>query len=72
MSRGSAARGEEHAKVLAGAGLPPFVIDAVLGFNQAAARGYHEVNAPTVADLTGRAPVGVQAFLAAHRDALAS
>ncbi|HET8695892.1 MAG TPA: NAD(P)H-binding protein [Gammaproteobacteria bacterium] len=63
---------EEHAKLLAGAGLPPFVIDAVLGFNQAAARGYHEVNAPTVADLTGRAPMSVKDFLAANRGALVS
>lgn len=61
---------EEHAQLLAGAGLPPFVIDAVLGFNQAAARGYHEVNAPTVADLTGRAPTSVKDFLAANRGAL--
>ncbi|HEX5049250.1 MAG TPA: NAD(P)H-binding protein [Gammaproteobacteria bacterium] len=63
---------EEHAKLLAGAGLPPFVVDAVLGFNQAAARGYHEVNAPTVADLTGHAPMSVKEFLTAHREALAS
>jgi NAD(P)H dehydrogenase (quinone) len=63
---------DEHAKLLAAAGLPPFVIDAVLGFNQAAARGYHEVNAPTVAELTGRPPISVQSFLAAHRDALAT
>lgn len=63
---------DEHAKILAGAGLPPFVIDAVLGFNQAAARGYHEVNVPTVAELTGRQPVSVKTFLAAHRDSLAA
>jgi NAD(P)H dehydrogenase (quinone) len=63
---------EEHAKLLAGAGLPPFVIDAVLGFNQAAARGYHEVNAPTVAELTGHAPMSVKDFLAANRGALVS
>ncbi len=63
---------DEHAQILTSAGLPPFLVDALLSFNQAAARGYHAVTAPTVAELTGRPPTSVKTFLAAHRDQLAA
>jgi NAD(P)H dehydrogenase (quinone) len=61
---------EEHGKNLAAAGLPPFVVDAILGFTRAAALGYHNISTPTVAELTGRAPTSVREFLAANRAAL--
>ncbi|HEV8389564.1 MAG TPA: SDR family oxidoreductase [Dongiaceae bacterium] len=57
-------------KGLAGAGLPPFLIEALVAFDMDAARGYHAVNATTVKDLTGREPVSVRSFLAEHRAAL--
>ncbi len=50
-------------KGLAGAGLPPFLVEALVAFDIDAARGYHAINAPTVQELTGRAPTSVRAFL---------
>jgi NAD(P)H dehydrogenase (quinone) len=61
----------EHAKILAAAGLPPFLIDALLNFQEQGAHGYLAVSPPTVKTLTGKAPTSVQDFLTAHRAALA-
>ncbi len=61
---------EEHGKILSSAGLPPFLIDALLNFNQAGAQGYHAVSTPAVEALTGRAPTSVEQFLTANRAAL--
>jgi NAD(P)H dehydrogenase (quinone) len=57
-------------KGLAGAGLPPFLIEALVDFDIDASRGYHAANAPTVKALTGREPTSVRAFLTEHRAAL--
>jgi len=57
-------------KGLGGAGLPPFLVEALVAFDIDAARGYHAINAPTVQELTGRAPTSVRAFLTEHRAAL--
>lgn len=57
-------------KRLAGAGLPPFLIQALVDFDIDASRGYHAANAPTVKALTGREPTSVRAFLTEHRAAL--
>jgi NAD(P)H dehydrogenase (quinone) len=57
-------------KGLTGAGLPPFLVEALVAFDIDAARGYHAINAPTVQELTGRAPRSVRAFLTEHRAAL--
>lgn len=55
---------------LTGAGLPPFLVEALVAFDIDAARGYHAINAPTVEELTGRAPKSVRAFVTEHRAAL--
>jgi NAD(P)H dehydrogenase (quinone) len=60
----------EHAKILEGAKLPPFLIDALLNFNEQGAHGYHNVSPPTVLALTGKAPQSVHEFLTANRAAL--
>jgi NAD(P)H dehydrogenase (quinone) len=57
-------------KGMAGAGLPSFLIEALVNFDIDAARGYHAIHAPTVKELTGREPTSVRAFLAEHRTAL--
>lgn len=61
---------EELKQGLLGAGLPPFLVEALAAFDVAAAQGYHAVVSPTVAALTGTAPTSVRAFLTAHRAAL--
>jgi NAD(P)H dehydrogenase (quinone) len=63
---------EEHEKALTAAGLPPFLIVALLGFDQAVSRGYHAIRSPAVEELTGQAPVSVEAFLNTHRAELAA
>lgn len=60
---------DERAKGLEAAGLPPFVVDLILSFERAAARGYHAIVTPTVSELTGRAPTSTEEFLTAHRAA---
>jgi NAD(P)H dehydrogenase (quinone) len=60
----------EHEKVLAAAGLPPFLIAALTDFDQAQARGYHAIRSPAVQELTGKAPQSVREFLASQRAAL--
>lgn len=62
---------EERAKGLAAAGLPPFVVELILDFERAAARGYHSIVTPTVRELTGREPTSLVEFLTAKRAALA-
>ena len=57
-------------KGLSGAGLPPFLVAALVAFDIDAARGYHAINTPTVQELTGRAPTSVRAFLTEQRAAL--
>lgn len=57
---------------LAGAGLPPFLVDLLVTFDLAAARGELALVTSAVAELTGRPPQSVADFLAAHRDALVS
>jgi len=61
-----------HSKILEGAGLPAFLIDALLNFNQAGAEGYHAISTPTVQQLTGKAPTSVEEFLSQNRAALAA
>lgn len=61
---------QQLAEGLQGAGLPPTLIGAIVGFDLATARGYHLIVSPAVAELTGRAPQSVQDFLPQHRDAL--
>jgi NAD(P)H dehydrogenase (quinone) len=55
---------------LTAAGMPPFLVDALVGFDVAAAQGYHATVTPTVEALTGQAPTSVREFLSAHRSAL--
>ena len=55
---------------MASAGLPPFLVDALQRFQIAASQGFHAINTPAVAELTGRAPLSVREFLTAHRAAL--
>ena len=52
---------------MASAGLPPFLIDALQRFQIAASQGFHAINTPAFAELTGRAPQSVRDFLTAHR-----
>jgi NAD(P)H dehydrogenase (quinone) len=60
----------EHGKILEGAGLPPFLIDALLNFQEQGAHGYLAVSPPTVKALTGKVPTSVQDFLTVNRAAL--
>lgn len=55
---------------LAGAGLPPFMVDVLIDFDTETAQGYFAVTTSAVQDLTGQAPTAVADFLQAHRDAL--
>ncbi|NQE64423.1 NAD(P)H-binding protein [Caulobacter sp. RHG1] len=55
---------------LNGAGLPPFLAQALVDFDVAAAQGHHATFAPTVKALTGREPTRVAAFLEANKAAL--
>lgn len=61
---------EAHRSLLAHANVPPFVIDALLAFDAAAAQGYHAIVTPTVRNLTGKEPTSVAEFLCAYRAAL--
>jgi NAD(P)H dehydrogenase (quinone) len=58
---------EAYARQMASAGLPPFVIDVLLGFDLQAAQGYHAIVTSAVKDLSGRAPTALKDFLTAHR-----
>lgn len=57
-------------EALLGAGLPPFYADALVAFDVDAAEGFHATVTPAVADLSGRAPMSVQDFLAANAAAI--
>jgi NAD(P)H dehydrogenase (quinone) len=61
---------EELRKGLAGAGLPSPLVEGLVDFDIAAARGYHAIVTPTVKALTGRDPTPIRAFLATHATAL--
>jgi NAD(P)H dehydrogenase (quinone) len=50
--------------------LPPVVIDMIAGFDRDTAQGYYAMATPVVAELTGRKPTAIRAFLEANRDAL--
>ncbi|PPE80582.1 NAD(P)-dependent oxidoreductase [Kaistia algarum] len=55
---------------LIGAGLPPFMADALVAFDVDASKGYHAITTSVVKDWTGRDPVSVRDFLEANRAAL--
>ena len=55
---------------MSAAGLPPFLVDALQRFQIAASQGFHAINTPAVAELTGRAPQSVRDFLTANRSKL--
>jgi NAD(P)H dehydrogenase (quinone) len=55
---------------LIGAGLPPFMADALVAFDVDASKGFHAITTSAVKDWTGRDPVSVREFLEAHRAAL--
>jgi NAD(P)H dehydrogenase (quinone) len=55
---------------LAQAGLPPFLVDALVAFDIDASRGHHAITAPGVAELAGRAPTPLRDFLRANAAAL--
>ena len=55
---------------LLGAGLPPAFADGLVAFDVATAEGFDAIVTPTVRDFAGREPTSVEAFLAAHKDAI--
>jgi NAD(P)H dehydrogenase (quinone) len=61
---------DEHGKLLASVGLPPFLVTALLDFDQAVARGYQAIRSPAFTELTGRKPKSVREFLTENRAAL--
>lgn len=63
---------EAQAEAMSGAGLPRFIIDALVGFDTAAACGYHAINTPVVERFSGRRPTALRDFLAEHRSAFAA
>ncbi len=52
------------------AGLPPFIVNALVEFDTAAAEGRHALVTSTVKDFAGKTPTSVRDFLASHRSAL--
>lgn len=60
----------EHEKVLAGVGLPPFLVTALADFDEAQSQGYLAIRSPAVQALTGKAPQSVADFLKGERAAL--
>jgi len=62
--------GPDLAKGLAGAGLPPLLVEALVDFDVDAAQGFHAIVTPVVKELSGRAPTALGDFLAANRAAL--
>lgn len=63
---------EQYAGGLKAAGLPDFVVEAILGIAQTAAKGMLDVVTGDVARLSGRQPVGLAEFLAARKETLAA
>jgi NAD(P)H dehydrogenase (quinone) len=62
--------GADLAKGLAGAGLPPLLVEALVDFDVDAAQGFHAIVTPVVKDLSGRDPAPLADFLTANRAAL--
>ena len=62
----------EHEKMLAGAGLPPFLVTALADFDEAQSRGFLAIRSPAVLELTGKAPTSVKDYLTSQRAALAA
>jgi NAD(P)H dehydrogenase (quinone) len=60
----------EHEKMLAGAGLPPFLVTALADFDEAQSQGFLAIRSPAVLELTGKAPASVKDYLATQRSAL--
>lgn len=58
---------KDFAAGLSHAGLPPFLVDALVAFDLDASRGHHAITTSTVQDLTGKAPTSVRDFLAANK-----
>jgi NAD(P)H dehydrogenase (quinone) len=63
---------EQYAGGLKAAGLPDFVIEAVLGIEQTAARGMLDVVTGDIERLSGRKPTALADFLAARKQAVAA
>jgi NAD(P)H dehydrogenase (quinone) len=55
---------------LLAAGLPPALVEGLVGFDVDAAEGFHAITTSAVKDWTGREPGSVRDFLLTHRDAL--
>jgi NAD(P)H dehydrogenase (quinone) len=62
--------GADLAKGLAGAGLPPLLVEALVDFDVDAAQGFHAIVTPVVKDFSGRDPTPLADFLTANRAAL--
>lgn len=63
---------DQYAGGLKAAGLPDFVVDAILGIAQTAAKGMLDVVTGDVERLSGRKPVSLAEFLAARREKVAA
>jgi NAD(P)H dehydrogenase (quinone) len=63
---------EQYAGGLKAAGLPDFVVEAIVGIAQTAAKGMLDVVTGDVERLSGRKPVSLAEFLAAHKQAVAA
>jgi NAD(P)H dehydrogenase (quinone) len=63
---------DQYAGGLKAAGLPDFVVEAILGIAQTGAKGMLDVVTGDVARLSGRAPVSLAAFLAARKQQVAA
>ncbi|WP_395018353.1 NAD(P)H-binding protein [Dongia sp.] len=63
---------EQYAGGLKAAGLPDFVVEAILGIAQTAAKGMLDVVTGDVERLAGRKPVTLAAFLSARKQAVAA
>ena len=63
---------EQFAGGLKAAGLPDFVVDAILGIEQTAAKGMLDLVTGDVERLSGRKPVSLAEFLAARKQAVAA
>jgi NAD(P)H dehydrogenase (quinone) len=62
----------QYAGDLKAAGLPDFVVEAILGIAQTGAKGMLDVVTGDVARLSGRAPVSLAEFLAARKQQVAA
>jgi NAD(P)H dehydrogenase (quinone) len=60
----------EHEKLLAGVGLPPFLIAALADFDEAQSQGFHAIRSSAVEALTGNPPASVREFLRGQKAAL--